>query len=61
MIITDTDLFAVFQSGWSSGVKLWASYEYPGEFPDKVTRGIYFTDEVVVQCDVSDVKTKTHF
>ena len=24
----------------------------PGVFPDKVTPGIDFTDEVVVQCDV---------
>ena len=41
---------------WNNGVKLWASDEYPGAFPDKVTPDIDFTDEVVVQCDVSDVK-----
>ena len=61
MIITDTDLFIVFQSGWSNGVKLWAFDEHPGAFPDKVTRDIDFTDEEVVQCDVSDVKIKTTF
>ena len=32
------------------------SYEYSGGFPDKVTPDIYFTDKVVIQCDVSDVK-----
>ena len=37
-------------SGWNNGVKLWA-------FPDKVTPDIDFTDEVVNQCDVLDVKT----
>ena len=28
----------------------------PGTFPDKVTPGIDFKDEAVVQCDVSVVK-----
>ena len=42
--------------GWNNGVKLWAFDEYPGAFPDKVTPDIDFTDEVVVQCDVLDVK-----
>ena len=28
----------------------------PGVFPDKVTLGIDFTDEVVVQCDVPVIK-----
>ena len=55
-MITGTESFAIFQSGWNNGVKLWAFDEYPGAFPDKVTPDIDFTDEVVVQCDVPDVK-----
>ena len=43
-------------SVWDNGVKLWAFDEYPRVFPDKVTYDIDFTDEVVVQCDVPDVK-----
>ena len=30
--------------------------EYPGAFPDKITPDIDFKDEIVVQCDVPDVK-----
>ena len=30
--------------------------DYPEPFPCKVTHEIDFTDEVVVQCDVTDVK-----
>ena len=55
-MIIGTESFTVFQSGWNNGVKLWAFDEYPGAFPDKVTPDIDFTDEVVVQCDVPDVK-----
>ena len=55
-MISGTELFTIFQSGWNNGVKLWAFDEYPGAFPDKVTPDIDFTDEVVVQCDVPDVK-----
>ena len=43
--------------GWNNGVKLWEFGEYPGAFADKVTADIDFTNEVVVQCDVPDVKT----
>ena len=42
--------------GWNNGIKLWTFDEYAGAFPDKVTPDIDFTDEVVVQCDVPDVK-----
>ena len=55
-MIIGTESFTIFQSGWNNGVKLWAFDEYPGAFPDKVTPDIDFTDEVVVQCDVPDVK-----
>ena len=55
-MIIGTELFTIFQSRLSNGVKLWASDEYPGAFPDKVTSDNDFTDEVVVQCDVPDVK-----
>ena len=37
-------------------MKLWAFDEYPEAFPDKITSDIDFTDEVVVQCNVPDVK-----
>ena len=30
--------------------------EYSGAFPDKVTPNIDFTNELVVQCDIPDVK-----
>ena len=58
-ILQNLESFTVFQSGWNKGVKLWAFDEYSGgAFPNNVTLDIYFTDEVVVvQCDVSDVKT----
>ena len=56
MIIGTVESFIIFQSGWNNCVKLWAFDEYPGAFPDKVTPDIYFTDEVVVQCGVPDVK-----
>ena len=55
-MIIGTELFTIFQSGWNNGVKLWAFDEYSGEFPDKVTPDIYFTDEGVFQCDVADIK-----
>ena len=55
-MIIGTESFKIFQSRWSNGVKLWAFDEYSGAFPDKVTPDIYFKDEVVVQCDVPDVK-----
>ena len=45
-----------FPSGGINGVKLWAYDEYSGAFPYKVTPHIDFTDEVVVLCDVPDVK-----
>ena len=41
---------------WNNGVKLWAFDECPVAFPDKVTPDIDFTDDVVVQCDIPDVK-----
>ena len=55
-MIIDTESSTFFQSGWNNGVKLWAFDEYSGAFPYKVTPDIDFTDEVVVQCDVPDVK-----
>ena len=55
-MIIGTDSFTNFQSGWNSSVNLWAFDEFSGAFPDKVTSDIDFTDEVVVQCDVPDVK-----
>ena len=55
-MIIGTESFKIFQSLWSNGVKLWGFDEYSGAFPDKVTPDIYFKDEVVVQCDVPDVK-----
>ena len=55
-MVIDTESFTIFQSGWNNGVKLWALDEYPRAFLDKVTPYIDFTDEVVVQCDVPDVK-----
>ena len=42
--------------GWNTGIKLCTLDEYVGAFPDKVTPDTDFTDEVVVQCDVPDVK-----
>ena len=53
-MIIGTESFITFQSGLNNGVKLWA---FPGAFPDKVTSDIDFADEVLVQCDVPDVKT----
>ena len=53
-MIIGTESFITFQSGLNNGVKLWA---FPGVFPDKVTSDIDFADEVLVQCDVPDVKT----
>ena len=55
-MIIDTESFAIFQSVSNNGVKLWALDEYSGAFSDKVTPDIYFTDEVVIHCDVPDVK-----
>ena len=55
-MIIDTDSFTIFQSGGNNGVKLWAFDEYPGAYPDKVTPDIDFINEVVVHCDVQDVK-----
>ena len=55
-MISGTELFTIFQSGQNNGVKLWAFDGYSGAFPYKVTPDIDFTDEVVVQCDVPDVK-----
>ena len=54
--IIGTKWYTIFQSGWNNGVKLWAFDEYPEAFPDKVTPDIDFTDDVVVQCYVPDVK-----
>ena len=48
--------FTIFQSRWKNGVKLWAFDEYPEVVPDKVTPDVDFTVEVVVQCNVRDVK-----
>ena len=56
MIIGTDSFITNFQSGWNSSVNLWAFDESSGAFPDKVTSDIDFTDEVVVQCDVPDVK-----
>ena len=55
-MIIGTESFTIFQNGLNNSVKLWAFDEYPGVFPNKVTSDIDFTDEVVVQCDVPDVK-----
>ena len=55
-MIIGTESFTIFQSVWNNGVKLWAFDEYSGAFSDKVTPNIYFADEVVVQCDVPDIK-----
>ena len=55
-MIIGTVSFTIFQSGWNNGVKLWAFDEYPGAYPDKVSADIDITNEVVVQCDVPDVK-----
>ena len=55
-MIIGTESFTIFQSGWNNGVKLWAFDKYSGAFPDKVTPDIYFTDEVLVHCDVLDIK-----
>ena len=55
-MIIGTESFTIFQSWWKNGVKLWAFDEYPGAFPGKVTPAIDFTDEVVFQCDVPDLK-----
>ena len=55
-MIIGTELFTTFQSGSNNGVKLWAFDQYPGAFPDIVTPDNDFTDKVVVQCDVPDVK-----
>ena len=55
-MISGTELCTIFQSGQNQGVKLRAFDEYSGTFPYKVTPDIDFTDELVVQCDVPDVK-----
>ena len=55
-MIIGTESFTTFQNEWNNGVKLWLFDEYPGAFPDKVTLDIDFTDELVVQFDVLDVK-----
>ena len=51
-----TELFTIFQSEQNNGIKLWAFDGYSGAFPYKVTPDIDFTDKVVAQCDVPDVK-----
>ena len=52
-MISGTELFTI----WGNyGVKLWAFDGYSGAFPYKVTPDIDFTVEVVVQCDVPEVK-----
>ena len=49
--------FKTLQYGESNnGIKLWTFDEYAEAFPDKITTDIDFTDEVVVQCDVPEVK-----
>ena len=55
-MITAAESFTIFQSEWNNGVKLWAFDEYSGEFLEKVNPDIYFADEVVIQCDIPDVK-----
>ena len=55
-IISGTDLFTNFQSGQNNGVKLWVFGEYSRTLLYKVTPDTNFTDEVVVQCDVPNVK-----
>ena len=55
-MISGTELFTVFQSEWNNVIRLWAFDGYPGAFPYKITPGIDFTDEAVVQFDVPDVK-----
>ena len=55
-VISGTKLFTIFQSRRNNGVKLWGSDGYSGAFPYKITPDIDFTDEVVVQCHVTDVK-----
>ena len=55
-MISGTELLTIFQSGKNNGLKLWSFDEYSGAFPYKVTPDIGFTDEVVVQCDVPNVK-----
>ena len=55
-IISGAELFTIIQGGQNNGVKLWAFDGYLGAFPYKVSTDIDFTDEVVVQCDVLDVK-----
>ena len=55
-MIGGTELFTIFQSGQNNGLKLWAFDGYSGTFPYNVTPDIDFTDELVVQCDVPDVK-----
>ena len=54
--ISGTELFTISQSWQNNGVELWAFDGYSGAFPYKVTPDTDFTDEVVVQCDVPDVK-----
>ena len=41
---------------WNDCIKLSTFDEYAGVFPDKVIPDMDFTDEVVVQFDVPDVK-----
>ena len=55
-MIIGSESFTSFQSGLNNGVKAWALDEYPGAFPNKVTSDIDFRDEVVVWCDIPDVK-----
>ena len=55
-MISGTELLTIFQSGRNNAVKLWAFDGYSGAFPNKVTPDIDFTDKVVVQCDVPDIK-----
>ena len=55
-MISGTKLFTIFESGQNNGVKSQAFDGYSGACPYKVTPNTGFTDEVVVQCDVPDVK-----
>ena len=55
-MISGTEPFTIFQIGRNNGVKLWVFDGYSGAFPYKVNPDIDFTDEIVVQCDVPDVK-----
>ena len=55
-MISGTEFFTIFQSRRNNGVKWWAFDGYSGAISYKVTPDIDFTDEVVVQCDIPEVK-----